>query len=192
MSDILLSPKIAAILAGGKAKRFAGQDKGEIIISGERLIDIIHLHLIPQFDEILISGTHDYDLGFDVIPDADDAPGGPVGGVYSIWKILENRDIEGFFTVPVDSPNIPQNLLAALYSETNSAIAMDELGRHPTFGWWRLSDLSDVWGSLGSRDSTSLNRLADLVGAKNIAWEGTDAFANINTPVDLEKYGKHT
>jgi len=166
--------------------RFGGQDKGKIIINEERLIDIIRSRLKPQASEIIISGTHDYGLGLNVIPDADDAPGGPVGGLYSIWKTLEHYDIEGFFTVPIDSPNIPQNLLTALYSETNSAIAVDELGRHPTFGWWRISDLSDVWGSLRSTNSISLNRLADLVGAKNITWEGSEAFANINTPVDLK------
>jgi len=190
MSHTLPSSRIVVVLAGGKATRFGGQDKGEIIINEERLIDIIHSRLKLQASKIIISGTHDYGLGFDVIPDADDAPGGPVGGLYSIWKILENRDVEGFFTVPIDDPNLPIDLTTSLYSKNNSSIATNDNGRHPTYGWWRLPDLSKVWGALEVSQSASLNQLADLVSAKHVSWNGNDIFANINREADLRKYVK--
>jgi len=185
-----LSPKIAAILAGGKSRRFDGQDKGEIIVNGERLIDIIHSRLKPQASHILISGPHDYGLGFDIVPDFDAAPGGPVGGIYSIWKNLQSRDIEGFFTVAIDGPNVPQNLTDRLYASTHSSIAVDRTGRHPTYGWWRMRDLANTFHEVEVSQSISLNKLADLSKAKELLWPGDKTFININRTEDLEGFVK--
>jgi molybdopterin-guanine dinucleotide biosynthesis protein A len=181
------SHKTVVILAGGKATRFNGQDKGEILINGQRLIDIIHDRLKPQSAEIIISGTHNYGLDFPVIADAADAPRGPVGGIYSLWKYLESRDVEGFYTVPVDGPNLPPKLLARLYSADRSRIAVDAKGRHPTFAWWRMEDLAPIWATTDRSQSISLNRLADLVGAKEVEWSSHDYFLNINRQSDLDE-----
>ena len=188
--SVLPNSAIAVILAGGKARRFGGQDKGEILIGGERLIDIIHARLVPQSTEIIISGTRDYGLDLTVVPDSDDAPSGPVGGLYSIWKSLEPREAEGFFTVAVDGPNLPNNLIDSLYSHVSSAIAVDDAGRHPTYGWWRMEDLSAAWAKFQGEPSISLNRLADAARAKEVSWEGRESFTNINRAEDLESFVK--
>lgn len=179
-------PKITAILAGGKATRFDGQDKGEIELNGQRFIDIICECLAPQTDDIIISGRHDYGMDYQFILDADDAPGGPVGGIYSLWKSLAPRDIEGFYTVPLDGPNLPLDLTQRLYSPDTSTIAKDEFGRHPTFAWWRMTDLDRLWREVDFSKSFSLNKLADRAGAKEVAWAGSKSFININQKADLD------
>jgi len=186
----LPDPAIVAILAGGKATRFGGQDKGEILIEGERLIDIIHQRLIPQSDGIILSGTYDYNLGLTVVPDIETAPGGPVGGIYSIWSYLLSRDVEGFFTAAIDGPNLPTDLTTKLYNINASTIAVDEQGRHPTHAWWRMKDLSSVWESLDLEDSLSLKRLAELAKAELAEWDGDNTFVNINRPDDLKHFVK--
>ena len=186
----LPNPNIIAILAGGKAARFNGLDKGETLIKGERLIDIIHKRLLPQSTEIIISGPHDYNLGLPVLPDIEAAPSGPVGGLYSIWAHLKDRHIEGFFTAAIDGPNIPSDLIAKLYNKTSSAIAKDEKDRHPTYAWWRMEDLSDIWECVDMKRSLSLKRLAELTKAKHVEWEGNKTFININNPYDLEEFIK--
>jgi len=185
-----VEPKIAAILAGGSARRYGGQDKGEICIGGERLIDIIHAHLKPQSQSILISGLHDYNLGFEVVPDLQAAPGGPVGGIYSLWSTLKKVTPEGFFTVPVDGPNLPYDLAERLYNSSSSTLAVDEAGRHPTYAWWRMIDLARVWRELDFEKSISLNRLADITLAQPIKWAGADNFININNLHDLNEFVK--
>ena len=179
------SPAIVAILAGGKATRFDGQDKGTIKLGGKRFIDIILQRLSAQADEIIISGTYDYDLGIEIIPDAQDAPGGPVGGIYSIWKKLSSRDVEGFFTVPVDGPSLPFDLTKRLYSPMSSSVAADEKRRHPTYGWWRMTELSHLFDDINIQHSISLNKLADHMSAKDVHWTGENNFININRPEDL-------
>lgn len=190
MNPNLPTPTIVAILAGGKARRFGGQDKGEILINGERLVDIIHERLKSQSDKIIISGQHDYGLGVTVVPDANDAPGGPVGGIYSIWKNLENRNVEGFFTIAIDGPNLSNDVIARLYSKDNSCIAVDDTGRHPTYGWWRMTDLAVVWERVEGSSSLSLNYLAECVGARHVTWDGNKAFININRAIDLDRFVK--
>ena len=170
--------------------RFGGQDKGEILIRGERLIDIIHNRLLPQSSEIIISGMHDYDLGLTVVPDIEDAPGGPVGGLYSIWSHLKSRDVEGFYTAAIDGPNLPTDLTAKLYDEATSSIAVDEQGQHPTYAWWRMKDLSAQWVGLELKNSLSLKRVAELTKAQHVRWGGVDTFININRPDDLKRVVK--
>lgn len=181
------STKIVAILAGGKAVRFGSQDKGKILIKERRLIDIIHERIKPQSDSLIISGRHDYGLGFPVVADATDAPDGPVGGIYSVWKHLEQSNAQGFFTVAIDGPNLPRDLTAKLYAKDSASIAADDAGRHPTYGWWLMEELSKVFATVTPADSLSLNRLADLGGAKIITWEGDKHFLNINRKSDLER-----
>ncbi|MDB2437803.1 NTP transferase domain-containing protein [Hellea sp.] len=184
------TPKIAVILAGGKARRFGGRDKGEILINHERVIDIIYARLKPQSQRILISGAHDYNLGFEVVPDVQAAPGGPVGGIYSIWSVLKKDAAEGFFTVPVDGPNLPHDLTERLYSPSASTLAVDKTGRHPTYAWWRMIDLEKILTGLDFSKSISLNKLAELSAAQPVKWEGADNFLNINNLHDFKVFVK--
>lgn len=179
--------KVIAILAGGKATRFGGQDKGKILLKGERLIDIIHSRLKPQSSEIIISGMHDYDLDLPLVKDIEGAPGGPVGGLYSIWSHLKGRPLEGFFTAAVDGPNIPADLINKLFNKGTSTIAVDERGLHPTYAWWRMKDLSALWERVNMKASLSLKCLAVLTDAQEVRWDGDEAFININCPDDLRK-----
>ena len=190
MMTQLPNPAITVILAGGKAARFDGLDKGEIIIKGARLVDIIHERLLPQSSKLIISGTHNYNLNLPIVPDIEGAPGGPVGGLYSIWAYLKSRHVEGFFTAAIDGPNVPSDLTAKLYDKSSSAIAVNEQGRHPTYAWWRMEDLRRVFGESDLSSSLSLNRLADALAAKEVPWAGDESFININRFEDLSQFLK--
>ncbi len=179
---------IAVILAGGQGARMGGIDKGAIDLGGERMIDRIYGRLKPQCGQVLISGNHDYDLGLGVVSDLKTGPQGPAGGLYAIWRHLKGANIDGFFTAPVDGPNLPIDLLARLYCEESSAIADDDNGLHPAFAWWRIADLGRAWEELDMESSISLNYLARLTQAKHAQWAGEAVFKNLNTPADLADY----
>jgi len=93
------------ILAGGKAMRM-GEDKAELSLGNYRLIDRVYSRVKTQCNEVLVSGNHDYGLGLGIVPDSPSGPRGPVAALYSVMKALSKTD-EGFFTVPVDGPNLP-------------------------------------------------------------------------------------
>jgi len=178
----------AVILAGGKGRRLGGLDKGKIRLGKHRMIDIIAERLERQGAALQISGPHDYGLGVDIIPDRSDGPKGPVAGVYAAYRALENSQESGFVTLPVDGPNLPEDLLSRLYDAEASAFAKDDVGLHRAFAWWRMNDLRGVWPKLDFSQSVSLTRLSELTQARHITWVGDRFFANINTADDLAEY----
>ena len=174
------------ILAGGKSKRM-GQDKALISVGGESLIFHVYKAFKHQVNEIVISGSQDYNTGLQVISDDPDGPKGPVGALYSIWKYREQTTESGFFTVPVDAPHIPENLCERLYGN-KSAIATTPNRTHQAFAWWLYDDLTELFENLNSDNSISLGRISRMCKARHVLWADETLFYNINTPNDLSRY----
>lgn len=178
--------QIAVILAGGRSQRM-GFDKAELEIEGLSLIEIIHSKIRTQCGSVVISGRQGYQTGLQTIPDLPSVPKGPVAAIFTTAMTLEDN-VSGFFTVPVDSPNFPDDLCGRLYSESHSTVGTDEKGRHPTFAWWRICDVKAALKTVDQLHSLSLNALADLCQAREISWPGADLFFNINNAHDLRWY----
>lgn len=185
-----MNPRIGVILAGGQSTRMQAIDKAEIMIGAKRLIDLVFDNLKTQCGEILISASHDYNLERPIIRDDPFLPGGPVGGVLSVAKTLNARYkfYEGFFTVPVDGPNLPPDFCKRIYDKSASSIAKDQNGTHPSFAWWRLEDLNRSLSAHETLESLSLHGLAHQCGAQPVTWLEPNLFLNINTPNDLSNY----
>jgi len=173
------------ILAGGKAMRM-GEDKAELSLGNYRLIDRVYSRVKTQCNEVLVSGNHDYGLGLGIVPDSPSGPRGPVAALYSVMKALSKTD-EGFFTVPVDGPNLPHDLCERLYGD-RSSLAESLDGLHQTFAWWRLDDLKSAFAQVSLSQSVSLLHISELCRARHIFWPDELLFYNINTPNDLSAY----
>lgn len=182
----------AVILAGGKSSRM-GADKAQLRVRGDALILHVYNALKTQANEIIVSGEHDYGLPVSVIADLDNGPAGPVGALYAVWRSLKDTTLkdttsnEGFFTVPVDAPNIPHDLCERLYGG-ESAVAVAAGGMHQAFAWWRLDDLTKVFQTLDMQNSVSLKYIVRETQARQVSWADERLFYNINTPHDLRRY----
>lgn len=175
-------PPIIAILAGGHARRMGGQDKAELIWEGERMIDRITARLSGQ-GQIVISGRRDYGLGVPVIADPPQWQG-PAAGLAALAGYAKTQGADGFFTVPVDGPNPPPDLVKRLSGE-DCAVAVDAAGQlHPTYAYWRREDIFAVLEGL-QEENPSLKYLAKLTQARAVKWTLETVFININYPEDL-------
>jgi len=183
-----LAPVIAVILAGGGARRMGGADKGEMRLGGKGLIEHVVERLAPQADQILISGRHDYGLGFAVIPDRDDGPAGPAAGLWAAARHIAAAfpETQVFATVPVDGPFVPLDLIAQLQDAGATAVAADEQNMHPTFALWRIATLLDARRNFADGEGVALHKLAKECGATQVRFPDGDAFINVNSPDDLE------
>ncbi|WP_164115941.1 molybdenum cofactor guanylyltransferase [Sphingorhabdus sp. Alg239-R122] len=181
--------KIMIILAGGQSQRMGGIDKGEMLLGEMRLIDHTVKKSVTQADQVIISGTYDYGTGLKTIPDHKGGPKGPAAAIYAthIWLKEHNPQAHGFFTVPVDGPFVPEDLVARLSGTGVSAIAAGDDGLHPTFAYWSLVALEKAWPVLIEQESLSLRALARTCDAAHIHWSNADMFFNINTPSDLKE-----
>jgi molybdopterin-guanine dinucleotide biosynthesis protein A len=111
------------ILAGGKARRLNGRDKGLEPFSGRPLVEWVVAALAPQVGGLLINANRNQEtygrLGYPVIADRLDDFQGPLAGFASAMAAANTPWI---LTVPCDGPFLAPDLAARLVA----ALAQDD------------------------------------------------------------------
>lgn len=180
----------AVILAGGKARRMDGEDKGLINLNGRTLIDYIISALRPQAGDILINANRNRQqysrYGLPVVADMLGDYFGPLVGMATG---MHSTDRPYIVTVPCDSPFIPDMLVETLYQALYDAqaaisVAHDGTRLQPVFALLRCQLLADLLSYLntgGRKIDTWYERqplaIADF---SNLP----ETFLNLNTPED--------
>lgn len=105
------------ILAGGRARRMGGQDKGLIQLARKPMIEYVLNAIEPQVDAIIINANRNQKVygkyGFTVVADHIEGYCGPLAGMASGLQAAKTPFV---VTVPCDSPLIPDDLVQKLYS----------------------------------------------------------------------------
>jgi molybdopterin-guanine dinucleotide biosynthesis protein A len=182
----------AVILAGGKARRMGGEDKGLITLHGRPMIDYIIHALQPQVGSILVNANRNTEqyaaFGLPVITDMLGDYFGPLAGMASGMNASKKTFI---VTAPCDSPIIPDNLVETLYralqeNQADISVAHDGERMQPVFALLRcslLASLLDYLNEGGRKIYTWFGQqptvLADFSGSP-------DTFLNLNTPEDKQ------
>jgi len=180
----------AVILAGGKARRMSGEDKGLITLHGRPMIDYIIQALQPQVGSILVNANRNTEqyaaFGLPVIADMLGDYFGPLAGMASGMNATQTTFI---VTAPCDSPIIPVNLVETLYralqeNQADISVAHDGERMQPVFALLRcslLASLLDYLNEGGRKIDTWFGQqplaLADFS-------KSPDTFLNLNTPED--------
>ena len=106
------------ILAGGRARRMGGEDKGLISLHGQAMISYAVAMLVPQVGRLLINANRNQEryahtTGHEVIADAVGGYAGPLAGMVSAMRVC---DTEFLLCVPCDCPLLPANLGGRLFT----------------------------------------------------------------------------
>lgn len=188
----------AIILAGGRATRMGGGDKGRLDLHGQSMLARILDRLAPQCDAIALNANGDparfADLGLPVL--ADGLPGfpGPLAGILAGLDWAAAQGADRVLSVAGDTPFFPSDLARRLAAHGNGivlAASRDGAGRvadHPVFGLWPVALRPDLTAFLHAGERR-VRRFADLHGAARVVWdtEPVDPFFNVNTPADLDR-----
>ncbi|MCC5809955.1 MAG: molybdenum cofactor guanylyltransferase [Ectothiorhodospiraceae bacterium] len=176
------------VLAGGRATRMGGMDKGLVPLNGTAMVEHIVSRLRPQVQSLLINANRnraDYErLGFPVVADAFGDYAGPLAGMAAG---LAAADTELVCCVPCDSPLIPPDLVSRLLearAEAGAAIAVASgLGRlQPVFALIPRALLTDLQQSLEAGER-KIDRWYDRHGLVSVDFsDAPDTFLNVNTP----------
>lgn len=179
------------ILAGGKARRLGGQDKGLIELCGRPMIEHSIRVFAPQVQALVISANRNLEqyraLGYVVIEDSFGSYEGPLAGLWRALQITQNPLLA---TLPCDAPLAPHDFVARLQAhfkpgQTLATIAHDGERLQPLFGLFShhvLSGLSEFL-KLGGRKVHDWVTSLDPVRVD--FSDCTQAFRNVNTPADL-------
>ena len=181
------------VLAGGRARRMGGQDKGLIELRGRPLVEHALAALAPQVSSLIINANRNLEryraYGHVVVADRIGDFSGPLAGMASA---LEQARTRWLVTVPCDSPQVPADLVARLLA----ARARDDAELAVA---WDGERLQPVFALLNTALLPSLSRFLDEGERKIDLWYGRhqcaradfsdhpEAFLNVNTPQDLER-----
>ena len=179
------------VLAGGRARRMAGRDKGLIELAGRPMAHWVVQRLVPQTASVLISANRSIEryaeFGFEVIRDVDDGFLGPLAGISAG---LTQAATPWLVTVPCDSPLLADNLvvrLSAAVPDNGAGIAVAHDGNRlqPVFSLIHRDlapALVDFLHSGGRKIDLWLDR---HVWARVDFSDHPEMFLNINTPEEL-------
>ena len=186
------------ILAGGRATRMGGGDKGMRSLAGRRIIDHVIHRLSAQCAPLAINANGDpsrfSEFGLPVLPDSLPDHPGPLAGVLSGLDWAAGIGAEAIVTAAADTPFFPADLVARLKAAAGpSGLALaaspDSGGRvwqHPTFGLWPVALRDDLRAALeGGLRKIVLWTLRHGAGSAEFPSVPFDPFFNVNTPEEL-------
>ena len=193
-----MSAPLGVILAGGRATRMGGGDKGLRMVGGRRLIDHVIDRLAPQCGGLAINANGDPSrlatFGLPVLPDSMADHPGPLAGVLAGLDWAAGQGATAIVTAAADTPFFPTDLVARLVAGAGPsglclAASPDETGRvqrHPTFGLWPVALRDDLRAAL----TGGLRKIViwtDAHGAGQAVFDSApfDPFFNVNTPEDI-------
>jgi len=139
------------VLAGGRATRWDGRDKGLIQVSGRPMISHVLDALTPQVGQVIINANRNLDeyraFGLPVVTDASRDFLGPLAGIASG---LAAARTEWVAITPCDSPLLAADCVGRLVSaceddaRTDIAVAHDGERIQPVFALIRRGLLEDL------------------------------------------------
>jgi molybdopterin-guanine dinucleotide biosynthesis protein A len=192
-----MSGILGVILAGGRATRMGGGDKGLILLGGRPILAHVIERLRPQGDALALNANGDparfAAFGLPVLPDSVGGYPGPLAGVLAGLDWAAAEGAAAIVTAAADTPFFPRDLaarLAAAAGEAGTPLAMavtpGEGGpdRHPTFGLWPVALRDDLRAALG-RGVRKVVAWTGPHGCAGAAFPDAEAFFNVNTPEDL-------
>ena len=180
------------VLAGGKASRMGGRDKGLLVLNGKPLWQHVAEILAPQVNRVAISANRNLDIyqasGLTVIRDTlTDFPG-PLAGMLSVMQQL---DSPWFLFSPCDTPHIPHSLLArmqALRAESPVVWVHDGDRDHPTIALVHRQLITEIERYLSQGERRVMVFMRQVGGHAVDFSDVKSAFSNGNTPEDLDRW----
>jgi len=188
-----MTAPLGVILAGGRATRMGGGDKGLLPFGAGVVLDTVIDRLLPQVAGLALNANGDAArfarFGLPVLPDPVPDHPGPLAGVLAgmIWARAQGAT--HVVTLPADTPFAPCDLVPRLLLAAEDAgIAVASSGGrvHPTCALWPVELADDLRAAL----EAGRRRVMDFArqhGAAEAVFDAgpPDPFMNINTAADL-------
>ena len=189
---------VGVLLAGGRAKRMGGGDKGLRALCGRPIMDYIVERARPQVAALLINANGDPErflgYGLPVVPDVIEDFAGPLAGVLTgmEWAAANEPQCPWVATFACDAPFAPLDLvarfLAAVEEEGADMACAASRGRaHPVFGLWPVALAAELRQAMSEQDMRKIDRWTARYNLIEVdfAADPFDPFFNINAPENL-------
>lgn len=184
------------ILAGGRAQRMGGIDKGLIPFHNKPLIESAIAKLKPQTQSIIINANRNItkyaSYGYPVIMDETPDFSGPLAGFAVGLKACKTSYL---LTSPCDSPLLPNNLAELLSAEmergdfqlvyASSKETDGKVWAQPVFCLMR-TNLQESLTQFLMKGDLKIDRWFKELRSSTVIFDDPQVFANVNTPEELK------
>ena len=188
------------ILAGGRAQRMGGIDKGLIALNKQPLIEIAIAKLVGQVGCMQINANRNLTqyatYGYPIVSDDTADFSGPLAGFAAGLRACKT---EYLVTVPCDTPLFPSNLVERLgekllqeHCELVYASSQDATGKiwaQPVFCLMQTQVANSLQKFLNS-GGRKIDRWFEQLSFATVVIEHDKAFSNVNTPEELHRLEK--
>ncbi len=193
---IKISNYSAAILSGGKNSRFNGENKAQLKLDNQKIIDRILNVLTTIFDEIIIvSNQKDLYSEYTNVKIVSDyyKEIGPLGGIHSALKNANNDNV---FIVSCDMPFLNKDMIIKqieFHHLKESDITIPRLAdsNEPLHGIYKKSIISILEKHIQSSDNYRIRSLFEFISISYFLIDTNEKtkkiFTNINNPDDYNK-----
>ncbi|OIP09971.1 MAG: molybdenum cofactor guanylyltransferase [Betaproteobacteria bacterium CG2_30_59_46] len=184
----------AVILAGGRARRMGGADKGLVLLNDRPLIAWVLKRIAPQVDELFISANRNLDqyrlFGYPVLPDASPDLQGPLAG---LLRAMTEAAHPLVLSVPCDTPFLPDDLVGRLtgaLEESGADIAIPVCGGqvHRAVCLCRCSLLPGLENFL-AQGGRRVGEWQSMLKSVEVPFDDERSFLNLNTADELAASG---
>ena len=181
------------VLAGGQARRMAGEDKGLVSLGNRPMLSWVLERFAPQVDEVLISANRNLDryaeFGRQVVTDEMTGFLGPLAGLAAG---LATSRTPWLVMVPCDSPFLPHDMVmrfldVAAENDSPLVCAHDGNRLQPVFSLVHTGLLADLTEYLNAGER-KIDRWFERHQWRPVVFsEYNDIFFNVNSPHDLKQ-----
>jgi molybdenum cofactor guanylyltransferase len=181
-------PITAVILAGGRATRMGGEDKGLVELAGRPMIAHVLAALAPQVERVIINANRNLeryaDFGWPVVSDEDSSFLGPLAGLAAGLRAAQTPLV---LTAPCDSPLVAADLVARLYSaledeDAEIAVPFDGERLQPVFALVKAELADSLAAYLAGGDRKIDRWFAQHRLARVDFSDRPENFVNVNDP----------
>ena len=181
---------IGVVLAGGRATRMGGKDKGLQLLNGKPLWQHVADTLAGQVTAMAISANRHIDTyrqsGYAVYQDSLENYPGPLAGMLSV---MQQSQGEWFIFCPCDTPFIPSCLVERLFVLRGTAPVVwvhDGERDHPAVALMHRSLAPALLAYLAAGERRVMVFMRESGGHSVDFSDVKSAFVNVNTSEDLQ------
>ena len=184
----------AVVLAGGRARRMGGEDKGLVEVAGKPMVAHTVDVLRTQAAEVIVNANRNADAyravtGCRVIADTVGGFAGPLAGMASALEASARRLL---LTAPCDSPLVTGELGPRLHAAlardgAEIAVAHDGERMQPVFALLARDLLPDLLAFLGTGERKIDRWYATRHTVTADFSDALDTFLNVNTPLERDR-----
>jgi molybdenum cofactor guanylyltransferase len=191
---------LAAILAGGQARRLGGGDKCLQLLAGRPILAHVLERLDGQAAQIILNANGDPDRfaawDLPVVADVLAGFGGPLVGVLTAleWAARHAPDVTDVVSVPADGPFLPRDLVRRLIEGRGQVGAVlacaASAGRpNPVVGLWPVTVAGALRRAIIEERVAKVDAWTARYPLATVAFDvgSVDPLFNINTAADLAR-----